>query len=357
MTESLTEQAVRARVRLAGPGPTIAALPYLLGFHPAESVVVLGLRGTSAELCLTLRDDLVGSHLDEVVAARLAGPLRRAGATRAVAVVVTEHDGDERDGEPDGERDGDLLPRRGLVDRLRVALRGEQVLLVDAVLVRRGRWWSYACRDTRCCPASGHPLEDEADDGLVAAAAVRGRAVLPDRAALEQVVAPTPGSRSEAFDQAGRALATEVGRSGRKAAVRDGVATVLEAVRARSEGPVPLPDGDAARLCVLLGLTAVRDEVLASLDDLDAGASEGLWLDLVRLAEPGWAAAPATLLALQSYLRGDGAFARVCVQRALEAGPDHGLALLLSDALDRGAPPWEVARVVRAVCFARSGVR
>lgn len=52
-------------------------------------------------------------------------------------------------------------------------------------------------------------------------------------------------------------------------------------------------------------------------------------------------AAALTLLALIAWWRADGARAGVLLGRALDADPDHRLALLLSDALARGlSPGW-----------------
>lgn len=353
MTERLTERASRARVRLAGPAGLVAAIPYLLGFHPTESVVVVGLRHGGEEVCLTARLDLAAPELDGVVAERLAEPIRGAGASRAVVVLIHEDGGAGEYGECVGEDGGNPLPRRWLVEQLREALRGRGVELDDALLVRDGRWWSYLCPDPRCCPSSGRVVAPEVDGVLAAETALRGTVVLPDRAALEQVLqgAPVPDEarRAEAFQRAGRALADAVGRSGSESVVRDGALTVLAVVRARVEAQVPLSDAEVARLCLLLATPAVRDLVLVDLVDGTgwAGAAEALWLELVRRAQPGWAAAPATLLGLQSYLRGDGAFARVCLQRALDEDPDHPLALLLSAALDRAVPPEVVGRLAR----------
>jgi len=341
MTERSPGRLRPDRIRLDGPAALVAAIPYLLGFHPAESVVVVGLGSGSHRVCLTVRQDLEPPEQDGTVAERLVGPLGSSGADRAIAVVVTTQGGD------------DPLPRSALVGRLGEVLPAAGIELDDAILVRDGRWWSYLCRDGSCCPASGHAVDPE-PDGLLAAETVgQGRVVLPDRAALEEVVQPAPArdpaGRAAAFERAGRVLAAAIGRSGGAAAAREGVRAVLVAVRARAQAPAPLSTDEVARLCLLLALPAVRDRLLIEAGKGPPGgeAAEGLWLELVRRSPPGWAAAPATLLALQAYLRGDGAFARVCLERALRDDPGHPPALLLSAALDRAAPPQVVGRWAR----------
>ncbi|MDP9406893.1 MAG: DUF4192 domain-containing protein, partial [Actinomycetota bacterium] len=61
------------------------------------------------------------------------------------------------------------------------------------------------------------------------------------------------------------------------------------------------------------------------------------------------AAAPATLLAVSAWLRGDGAMANVALARALEAEPSYALAQLLSRALGECLPPAELRAMIRAL--------
>ena len=64
-----------------------------------------------------------------------------------------------------------------------------------------------------------------------------------------------------------------------------------------------------------------------------------LWPDLTRRAQPGYAAAPASLLALTAWQAGDGAMANLALDRALADDPGYRMALLLREALAAGAPP------------------
>jgi hypothetical protein len=64
-----------------------------------------------------------------------------------------------------------------------------------------------------------------------------------------------------------------------------------------------------------------------------------LWTDVVRRAQPGYAAPAASLLALTAWQGGDGGLANIALDRALADIPDYSMALLLRSALDAGAPP------------------
>jgi hypothetical protein len=59
-------------------------------------------------------------------------------------------------------------------------------------------------------------------------------------------------------------------------------------------------------------------------------------------------AAPATLLAVSAWLRGDGAMARIALDRALDSQPDYALAGLLSRGLDSGLNPRDLRGMVAA---------
>ena len=74
-------------------------------------------------------------------------------------------------------------------------------------------------------------------------------------------------------------------------------------------------------------------------------AHRRLWTDLTRLARPGYAAAPAALLAFTAWQSGNGALANVALDRALADQPGYSMARLLRQALDAGARrPWPACR-------------
>jgi hypothetical protein len=60
----------------------------------------------------------------------------------------------------------------------------------------------------------------------------------------------------------------------------------------------------------------------------------------VRCASGADVAPLASVLAVCAWVDGDGAAARVALDRALDADPAYSLAALVSAALDAGTPPW-----------------
>lgn len=341
-TASNPTAAGRPLVRLGGPEDMVAAIPYLLGFHPRESVVAVGLRGRRRRVCLAIRLDLPPPPGERDAADLIAAHLRNARASQAVLVVITE---DTPAGAP-APGPGPRLPREALISTLRGALTGARIDIHDALCIRSGRWWSYTCADPACCPPEGLPVPAGSVTALAAATAADGVVVLPDREALEQTVAPAEPRpsprRRRLFDAAAAAHRDEVaavGAGAAKAAVVEELAALIERRAERSE---PLPLEQAARIAAALTDLDTRDACIRWLTAPLADIAEGLWRELVRTAPPTYVAAPATLLALHAYARGDGAFARICANRALADDPTCAMARLVHVSLDRGLGPSQI---------------
>lgn len=310
-------------------------VPLLVGFVPHQSVVVVGLDG-QRQVGPTLRGDLLARELADEQARHLADAVRRAGARRALVVVLTE--------EPD---DGGL-PRRGLARQLVAALQDRRVPVDDALLVRAGRWWSYTCRGD-CCPASGTPLPDRtpALDHVAAQAAYAGRAVLADRSELVASIAPAVGQGPA------RRLHEQAHEAFRRAWRRDGAATARDALERWSaalsgwgDAPVAQDDREAARLVATLQEPQVRDAVAAHLLDRPEPL-QALLRQLCRRTVAPYDGQVCTLLAWVAYCSGDGALALVALERALASDPACSLAGLLLRLVEQQVPPAQLRAVLR----------
>jgi hypothetical protein len=331
-------------VRLSDPGELAASVPPLLGFRPAESIVLLCLVGEDgSRLGLTLRADLPSAGHEAAAAGRLTAKAMTDGPAGVVAVVVSETADD-----PDG------LPHRPLVHEVCLALTGHGVPMAEVLLVRDGRWWSYDCPAACCAPGAGTALPDGVTQ-LEAAAVATGVVVEPDRAALVARVAP-PGPEgrrtiAEACATAAVHCADTVVERGWAALADDSWAAVLDALaRFRPGAPTPgtrLTDAEVARLLWGLRDRNVRDRALALALGEHAAAAEQLWTECTRRAPAPLDAAPSTLLAVSCWLRGDGAMADVALTRALAGDPDYALARLLAQALEACVRPAQLRELVR----------
>ncbi|RZU32342.1 DUF4192 domain-containing protein [Blastococcus saxobsidens] len=367
----------RPQVRISDPGEVAAALPQLLGFRPQESVVLIGLGGASGgRVGLTVRADLPAPRDRAAAAAQLVRSLRTDRPAAALLAVVSEAPdevdpwaiGHEADGalvpadELDPwaighEADGALvpaaeLPHRELVHELVVALSAEHVPVRDALLVRRGRWWSYDCPHPCCLPLAGTPLPGGVS-ALAAAAVTTGQVVAPDRAALAARLDAPPGARAAMVAACVRTAGERVARLravGEAALVEESWTALGEALARCRPGtvppPAPLSDDDVAWVVWALRDTRVRDRALGLALGADAAAAEALWTECTRRAPAPLDAAPATLLAVSVWLRGDGAMAGIALDRALDGDPDHGLARLLARGLAACLIPADLRELI-----------
>ena len=353
MTALSSPGAAPARLTLSTPGDVLEALPYLLGFHPAESVVALSLRGPRFRLGLHVRLDLPPPGHEHVLVARLVDPLAADRAERAMVVVYTGAGAPTgRAAAPDAEEPA-ALPGREVVDAVESRLHGRGIALCEALLVSGGRWWSYRCTDPTCCPPQGRPLAPAAGSSRVAAAATyAGMVALPSRedlvATLEPVRFLARVGMEQALDRGAEALAARLASGEAREALREETRRRFEEALARfAEPPASLSDDETARLVLGLADVPLRDEVaLRAVGDRGTALLD-LLTYLVRRALPPADVAPATVLAMVAYQRGDGVLAGIALERALAGDPTYTLARLLDEALQRGVPPGAF-REVRA---------
>lgn len=319
---------------LSGPDDVIRAVPLLLGFHPAESVVALFLAGPRRRLLLTARVDLPAAREEVALAAQLLARARHAGADTVLVTVHTHARGGP------GE-----LPRRRLV----AALDGDPgVDLAEAVLVRAGRRWCYRCPASSCCPAEGAVVgPSPAAERLAAAGVLAGRAVLADRDALVAALAApvTDVALQERYVATERVLAARRAADGAEAARAATVAGLVRLAAAVPGGPAVCEE---LLREVALGLHEVtaRDRALVSLPAADEVLAA--LVAMARQCPPPWDAPLCAVLAWRAYCQGDGALARVALDRALRTDPEYGLARLLDGALDRQVPPSVLAAITDA---------
>ena len=347
----------RPGVRLSDPGEVAAALPALLGFRPRESAVLISLTGSrTGRVGLTVRGDLPAAGEEVAAADLLVRSLCTDRPGGALLVVVSEApdvpasraDGRARDGGPAG------LPHRGLVREVVAALARGGVPVRAALLVRAGRWWSYDCPRACCAPEAGTVLPGGVT-ALEAASVATGMVVERDRSDLVRRIAapsrPARAAMAATCDVVAVECSARIAEVGSAAMAEESWAAVIAAAgrcRPASSGQA-LGDRDIARVVWGLRDRDVRDRALELGIGPDAPAAEILWTECTRRAPGPLAAAPATLLAVSAWLRGDGAMANVALARALEAEPSYTLALLLGRALAECLPPAELRVLIRAL--------
>lgn len=331
-------------VTLRSPADVVGALPYLIGFRPAESLVVLCLEGSRRRAGLTIRLDLPPPGHEGDAADAVAEPVRRAGAGSAVLVVCTEA--------PDDADAAGALAGAALADVLTERLAGAGTQVVEALLVRAGRWWSYRC-DGPCCPPQGTslPVEPTSAATRCAAEAVgRGHAPLADRAALVASIGPAPDDTGRLDAVFGRAAGSRAIRRTAPDHRRTATLRLLQRTALHwADGVREISDGDVALIALGLGDKTARDHAATMALDVEPAVLLSLFTELARRTTDSYAAPVCTVLAWLAYSQGSGALANVALDRALAADARYEMALILRSGLAAGVPPSAVRAVTAAV--------
>jgi hypothetical protein len=322
----------QVRVKLRSPADIVDAVPYLVGFEPHESLVVLSLRGPRSRLGLTARIDLPGVKSATACARNFVDYLKRDSAARAIIVLYPPSD-------------GVLYPSvRPLAAALTKHLTRARIEVSELLCVCDGRWWSMQCADAECCPPSGTLIVRDATSELAVAMTVEGRVVLGSREELAAMLDPVGGVAAAAMAYAMARVQDEFAArvfAGHKSeVVAESLALFRSAVDARTADSVgELTSDEAARLIVSLELWGVRDEIMTWFDGDRGDANRSLLLELVRRSVLPGDASALTVLAWVCYLRGEGVLAGIAVDRARTADPEYSLAELLDQVLSGAVNP------------------
>jgi hypothetical protein len=334
-TGSPAATADRPRVRISSPIDVLAIVPHLLGFHPANSLVVIGAGRPRDRIELAFRYDLPDPP-DAGKAADIAAHAIAVLGRRKLSTVIGI-----------GYGPGRLVTP--VADALAGGLRRAKLQPRELMRVENSRYWSYICHNPTCCPADGVRFDVGAHPAA-AAMTVAGMAAYPDRAARARTLAPVSGPAAAAMNRATRRARQRAKDLIREAAgqwpgdrtrllVDEGRRAVIAAIETYRGGGRVRDDDPLAWLSVVLAVLPVRDDAWARMDPEQQEPHLRLWADVVRRACSRFVPAPASLLAFTAWQAGDGALANIALDRALASDPTYSMALLLRDIMDAGVPP------------------
>lgn len=318
----------KTRLRVDDSAGLLAVIPHLLGFTPDNSLVVVGVAPPAGRVHVAFRYDLPDppdADLAADIAAHALGVLDRHHIPGAAVI---------------GYGPGRLVTP--VADAIRSAAADARLVLREMLRVEDGRYWSYLCDDPACCPADGVPFDPAAHPAGQAMARA-GLPALADRSAVAATIAPVTGplatTMRKATRRAERTAVRLIASGGPRALDRPGLAAVQEAISIYRDGGSLSPDARHAWLALVLQHLPVRDDAWARMDPGHRDAHRRLWADVVRRAQPGYVAPPASLLAFTAWQAGDGALANIAIDRALADDPGYSMALLLRGAITGGLPP------------------
>ncbi|GAA3376536.1 hypothetical protein GCM10020367_48590 [Streptomyces sannanensis] len=366
--ESTGAASAGTQITLRGPAELADALPYVLGFHPSDSIVMIALHGTRGRFGGRLRLG-IPSEPEEwpAVAEQLAeclvmGSERRGRRPDGILVFLCQDPAD-------GETGGQVMERlRTLAQRLRTACGGLEVPVLEALCISSGRYWSYCCPDTRCCPPEGNTLAMPGTSVMAAAATYAGLRVSGTLREMEARLTPWPAPRAapqeRALDAAGASLLPRLLSDAEHEQVGAETLELAGRLMRRLAETPPAPgrgDPDAVddeliahdeAAAVILGLQdrRTRDRAAEWMEGPEASAALRLWRLLSRRCVGPYgehAAAPLTLAGWVAWSTGDEPAARVALGMALRADPGYHFAQLLHQACNEGIDPEALRRCLR----------
>jgi hypothetical protein len=315
----------RDTLRIRSEADILALVPYSLGFHPSDSLVLVAI-GAQGRPFLA-RVDLPADPDDlPMLAGTLAVAAVRNDGRQALLVVYTD----------------DAWLAGEAHDAMAAALQNAAMPLRVAIRADDGRWYPLgtaadARDDANVVEGVAYDVETHE---LTTRAVVEGRVTHGSRDALADTLIPGDWETVEAVEAAYALLGPPP--SSRRALRAESRWARARIAAHRRHGRVP-DAGDVARLLRAAHHPDLRDTLWCDLTR-EAAAEEGrAWQAVVRASPEAHVAPAAGMVALCAWLSGDGALAWCAVERSLQADPDQSLARLVADALHAAVPPstWQ----------------
>jgi hypothetical protein len=359
------------QVTLRTPAELADALPYLLGYRPEDSIVLVALHdrdgrgrfGGRARLGIPANADDWPSAARQLAHGLVTGSERRGARPESMVAFLCQ--------EPEkGESGQQVMERlRPLAQKLRVECGSLDVTVVEALCISDGRYWSFCCDNAACCSPEGAPMGLPGTSVLAAAATYAGIQVRGTLRELRARLLPWENAaaleQETALDKASLALVPRILDDAGRAEVADETLELAGRILDRFAGAQPvsgmlladlrddelLRHDEAARLILGLQDRATRDRAAEWMEGDEAGRALRLWRSLARRCVGPYgehAAAPLTLAGWVAWSTGDELEAREALAMALSADPDYLFARLLHQACNEGLDPESIRSCLRA---------
>ena len=312
------------------PVDLLALVPFAIGFHPEDSVVLLAfgarLPGPSQPDLGTFhaRVDLPLVEEQQREVAELLREVARRHQVGAVGLVFYTDD---------------VAAALLFADLLVPELISDGVVVVDVIRVADGRFYGVGDPDDPGTPydLSTHPFTAEQ--------VLEGRLAHENRAALVDSLVGTDEEDARAVNEVASAFVDQLlvagHNHGQLGAQLVGEARwVQRRIRGFLKSGTPLTAPVAGRLLVLVSFDALREVAWAEMTRADAHLHVELWRDLTRRAPEDLRTGVGGLLAFAAWLAGDGALAWCALDRCFgDAAPEDALARQVVSLVGSATPP------------------
>lgn len=306
----------------------ITAVPFLLGFQPTNSIVLISTKEGAIGLAMRidLPDDLTAEAID-----LLAHHLIRDGADGALLVAYM----------PDGRNDGDSI-----LICLGAGIIRNGIAVQESLVVRNGRYRSIICRDSSCCPLEGIGLPNIENSQFAAEHVLAGVPMPYTNISqlIESIAADESSFDLQWSDQVNNFYIDEDAEEITELR-RDGVESMDLLLDEFRMGHGAREKVLVARVIGRMADVQVRDYALGVHSEDTFDLYFAMWRELVRLAPRGFVAPIACIVASMAYESGDGALAQKALDRALSDDEKYPLAALLRRVFNAGWPPEAFAQM------------
>lgn len=309
---------------LTSPHDLLAAIPFLVGFKPEDSIVLMSIKDDS--IFMALRIDFPDS-LDPEQIDTLISHLQRDDAEAAIAVYYI----------PESSTDADLL-----IKTITDAIDERKILLRESLIVHADRWRSLICEDNECCPPEGSPLPALDNSRIAAEQVALGKPVPFEN--INQLIDSISSLEPD------KELLDYINSIPEIDYERDSVPLQRQGAEAITDFIADFAADGLCRDKKLLALVLVRlldlqvrDFALGSVSDDTSETYFSAWRWLLRVAPEGYVAPVATIFAAIAYERGDGAIAHRALDRAEIDNPEYAMTGLLRQVFSAGWSPQSFA--------------
>ena len=296
----------------------LGVLGALFGFHVEDSLVAITVSPEHNEIGFRLRVDLPAVSDARLCAQVVVNHLVQNDTTHVVLAVV-------------GRNQAIVQP---LLSALHAECRDHEIDVITSGWGDGERCWSF--------DISAHQLTEPIaynarTSDLMLQAIIAGVRVHDSRADYANQVAPPTGRA--------RALAEERQRNAERligSNLEDDEQAIGQARHLRRLGSA-ISGELISELCVWLTNTRARDALWLGMDRDSADVDLAFWSKVAKNVVPPHETNPIMLLSFSAWMRGDGALARIAIERALRSDPEHRASQLLARALDCGLAPelWD----------------
>ena len=164
---------------LTSPHDLLAAIPFLIGYHPSDSLVLVAIKGDLVSMAMRIdypRQENTDAY------DLLAHHLKLDGADAALMLAYVPCD------KPEIYESG-----TDVLGYVALSLAKNSIAIRESIEVIGNRWRSVICEDISCCPPEGNVLQDF-DSSRVAAEQVMAGRTLPfiDVSKLADSIAALP---------------------------------------------------------------------------------------------------------------------------------------------------------------------